>query len=406
MSGQVVVGLDIGTTKIVCLIAEKTEDGGISILAKGESKSDGLRRGVVVNIEATAKAISEAVKIAESQCDVEIKDVYVGIAGDHISSKASTGMVTISGSNKVVSQDDVKRVIEVAKSISVPSEREILHIIPLEFTIDGQEGILEPIGMNGMQLTADIHIITALKSSMQNIKNSVTKAGLNAIDFVLEPLASSYSILDHDEKGLGVCLIDIGGGTTDIAMYFEGSLRYTAIVPLGGYNVTNDLSLGLRTPYDIAEDIKTKHGVAHTALVYDDESGIEIPGVGGRKPSMISKNIIAQIIQPRMEELFEMVYTEMKKTDYFDLMSAGIVLTGGASMLEGASELANKTIGLPVKIGVPKGVTGLIDSVNEPKYATAVGLVKYAMNKDKVSKGPMHTNDFFTKIKNWLDNIL
>jgi cell division protein FtsA len=413
---EIIVGLDIGTTKIVCLIAEKNEQGKLTILARGESKSEGLRRGVVVNIESTSSAIVQAVEQAEKLSGVTVEDVYVGIAGDHISSKASSGMVTISGADKIVSRDDVKRVIDAAKTISVPSDREILHIIPLEYTIDGQEGILEPVGMAGMRLSAEIHIVTAAKSAMQNLRNSVNKAGLKVREFVLEPLASSYAILQQDERKLGVCLVDIGGGTTDLAMYYDDSLRYTAVVPIGGTNVTNDLSIGLRTTQENAEQIKVNYGIAHTELVEDDETAIEVPGVGGRSAASINKRFIAQIIQPRMEELFEMVYTEMKRTDYYELMSAGLVLTGGAATLSGCAELASQKVGLPVKIGVPTGVEGLIDAVDSPKYATAVGLVKYGETKlSTASKVDMFDFPFMKsknmgsvvdRFKNWLDNIL
>jgi cell division protein FtsA len=411
---EIIVGLDIGTTKIVCLVAEKNNEGALAILARGESKSEGLRRGVVVNIESTAKAIKKAVTSAQKHCDVIISDVYVGIAGDHIASKTSSGMVTISGSDKIVTKDDIKRVIEAAKTISVPSDREILHTIPLEYTIDGQEGILEPVGMAGMRLTADIHIITAAKSAMQNLRNSVNKAGLSVAEFVLEPLASSHAILEADERELGVCLVDIGGGTTDVAMYFDGSLRYTAVVPIGGTNVTSDLSIGLHTAQENAEQIKLRYGIAHTELVDDDVTAIEVPGVGGRAATEVNKRFIAQIIQPRMEELFEMVYTEMRRTDYYDLMSAGLVLTGGASTLQGCAELASQKVGLPVKVGLPSGVVGLSDSVDNPKYATAVGLVKYAeaqtARKANSSAGFKLGNEQVTgaldRFKKWLDNIL
>lgn len=410
---EILVGLDIGTTKIVCLVAEKSADGKITILSRGESKSEGLRRGVVVNIESTAKAIEKAVESAQKHSDVVISEVYVGIAGDHISSKTSSGMVTISGNDKVVTKDDVSRVIDAAKTIAVPSDRDIIHTIPLEFTIDGQEGILEPIGMAGMRLTADIHIITAAKSAMQNLRNSVNKAGLSVADFVLEPLASSYAILEPDEREIGVCLVDIGGGTTDVAMYFDGSLRYTAVVPFGGTNVTSDLSIGLHTAQENAEHIKVNYGVAHTELVEDEATLVEVPGVGGREAAQVNKRFIAQIIQPRMDELFEMVYTEMRRTDYYDLMAAGLVLTGGASTLQGCAVLASQKVGLPVKVGIPQGLKGLNDSVENPKYATAVGLVKYGAEKTKNSSGStsiLNKNDklggTWNTFKKWLDDIL
>jgi cell division protein FtsA len=414
-TGDLVVGLDIGTTKIVCLVAEKAEDGRLNILARGESKSEGLRKGVVVNIESTANAIREAVENAEKLTKVDVEEVYVGIAGEHISSKASSGMVTISGANKIVSKDDVHRVIEAAKTINVPSDRQIIHVIPLEYSIDGHDGILQPVGMSGMRLTSDIHIVTASKSAMQNLKNSVQKAGLKIAEFVLEPFASSYAVLDEDEKQLGVCLIDIGGGTTDIAMYFEGNLRYTSVVPLGGHSITNDLSLGLKTPFENAEKIKTKYGIAHIDLIYGEDNIIEIPGIGGREATRINRSLISQIIQPRVEELFELALLEMKKSEYYELMSAGIVLTGGASQLEGMAELAHQVLGLPVKIEIPKGIGGLVDAVNEPKYATSVGLVKYAeaiLSGKEKNKGGLNFTKFSASggiidgIKGWLDKIL
>lgn len=403
---NIIVGLDIGTTKIAAVIAEMGNNGTLNIIGVGTHPSEGLRRGVVINLDKTVNSIQKAVKSAELMAGVEVSSVYTGICGDHIRSLNSRGVVAISKTDHEIINEDVNRAIEAAKAISLPMDREILHIIPQEYIVDDQDGIKDPVGMAGIRLEIDAHIVTGAVTSAQNIYKSVHRAGLKINDLVLQPLASSYAVLGDDERELGVVLIDIGGGTTDIAIFFEGSIRHTAVVGLGGKNVTNDIALGLRTPIDQAERIKLEEGCAFAPLVPKDET-IEVPGIGGRPPRQVSKSILASIIQPRMEEILYLALREIKKSDYLDMMTAGIVMTGGCALLEGATELAEQIYDMPVKIGMPMGFGGLVEAAKSPPLATGVGLTQYGM-KQKYNPDLDYNNDdsklfnaIFSRMKKW-----
>jgi cell division protein FtsA len=375
--GEILVGLDIGTTKIAAVIGRRDEHNKMTIMGVGHSPSTGLRRGVVIDIKKTVESIKTAVKQAELFAGHEVNAVYAGIAGDHIRSINSKGVIAVSGKDKIITEDDVERVINAARAIALPMDREILHTLPQEYIIDNQDGIKTPIGMAGTRLEAEVHIITAAAASAQNIVNCIREAGYDVADIVLEPYASSLSVLHKDEKELGVAIIDIGGGTTDIAMFYDGSIRHTSVIGIGGEHVTRDLAQGLRTSHEQAESIKIEHGIAMQTLLEQDEV-ISIPGLAGRRPREISRGVLAAIIQPRMEELFALTMREMENSDVFDSMGAGIVLTGGASLLEGTLDLAEEMMGMPVKLGIPNVGGGLVDTVNSPIYATGVGLLFYA----------------------------
>ncbi len=402
-SDEIIVGLDIGTTKIAAVVGKLNEYGQVNIIGVGLAPSNGLRRGVVINIEKTVQSIEEAVEQAELMCGYKINNVYAGIAGDHIRSINSKGVIAISGKDGVIDEEDVKRVISAARAIALPMDREVLHVLPQEYTVDDQDGIKNPVQMSGTRLEAEVHIVTAAAASAQNITNCIDAAGCTVNDIVLEPYASSLAVLHPDERDLGVCIIDIGGGTTDIAMFFDGSIRYTSVLGLGGHHVTGDLSQGLRTSKEQAEEIKKKYGIAMQSLLEKDEL-IRVPGVGGRAPREISRSVLSAIIQPRMTELFQLALREMQKSDVFDSMGAGVVLTGGASMLEGAAELAEQVMGMPVKIGIPKAMGGLVETVQSPMFATGVGLVHYA-----IKHGPQHKSGeriSFHWIKNRFNSIV
>ena len=370
---NLIVGLDIGTTKI-CAIVGSVSDDGIEIVGIGSSPSTGLRKGVVINIESTVASIKKAIVEAELMAGCEIKSVYAGIAGGHIKGINSQGVIAIK--NREVSQDDVKRVIDAAKAIAIPMDREVIHILPQEFIIDEQDGIREPLGMSGVRLEAKVHIVTGAVASAQNIVKSCNRAGLGVADIVLEQLASSESVLSADEKELGVCLVDIGGGTTDIALFCDGAIKYTSVISLGGNQLTNDIAVGLRTPFAEAEKIKRNHGCCLSALVGKDEK-IEVPSVGGRKPRELSRNVLCEILEPRVEELFSLVNREIIKSGLEDSIASGVVITGGSSILEGMPELAEQIFNLPVRRGLPQRIGGLTDVVNSPVYSTGVGLVVY-----------------------------
>ncbi len=370
---NLIVGLDIGTTKICAVVGNVTEDG-IEIVGIGSSPSTGLRKGVVINIESTVGSIKKAVQEAELMAGCEIKSVYAGIAGGHIRGINSQGVIAIK--NREVSQEDIKRVIDAAKAIAIPMDREVIHILPQEFIIDEQDGIREPLGMSGVRLEAKVHIVTGAVASAQNIVKSCNRAGLDVADIVLEQLASSESVISADEKELGVCLVDIGGGTTDIAIFGEGAIKYTSVISLGGNQLTNDIAVGLRTPFAEAEKIKRNHGCCLSALVGKDER-IEVPSVGGRKPRELSRNVLCEILGPRVEELFSLVNREIIKSGLEDTIASGVVITGGSSILEGMPELAEQIFNLPVRRGLPQRIGGLIDVVNSPVYSTSVGLIVY-----------------------------
>ena len=376
---NIIVGLDIGTTKICAIVAEIDTEGEVHILGVGTSPSDGLRRGVVVNIEKTVASIQAAVTLAEASSSKKITSVYAGIAGDHIRSINSRGVIAVSRSNHEITRNDVKRVIDAAKAVAIPMDREIIHVIPQGFVVDDQSGIKDPVGMAGVRLEAEVHIVTGAITSAQNIYTSISRAGLDVKDIVLQPLASSYAVLSEDETELGVGLLDIGGGTTDIAIFFEGSIRHTAVIGLGGRKVTDDITVGLRTPMDKAEEIKIKKGCALQSMLDKDEV-IEVESAGGRPARHISRSVLCSVVQPRMEEIFSLARREIKKSDYAGFMTTGVVITGGASLMEGSVELAEQVFDVPVKLGVPQGVNGM-EEIKNPVYSTGIGLVHYAKKR-------------------------
>jgi len=371
---QVLVGLDIGTSKIACVVAESSPDGKLDVIGIGTHPSRGLRKGVVVNIESTVESIRLAIEEAELMSGVDIQSVFTGIAGSHIRGYNSHGVVASKGSE--VMREDVERVIDAAKAMNIPADQKILHILPQEYIIDNQDGIREPIGMSGVRLEAKVHIVTGAVSSAQNIIKCCNRCDLDVSDMVLEQIASSEAVLMQDEKDIGVVLVDMGGGTTDIAVFLNGAIRHTAVIPIGGDHLTNDLVIGLRTSAREADQLKKKYGACVTSLV-SPEDQIEIPSVGGRAPRPMPRQVMAQILEPRVEEIFEMIKNELQRSGYQELVAAGIVLTGGSSLLDGMIELAEDIFDMPVRLGRPQGIGGLADVVSSPMYATGVGLILY-----------------------------
>jgi cell division protein FtsA len=376
---DLIVGLDIGTTKVCVIVAAPSGDS-IDIIGIGTHPSRGLRKGVVVDIDATVHSIKQAVEEAELMADCEISSVYAGIAGSHIRAFNSHGVVAVK--DREVAPGDVKRVIDAAKAVSIPMDREVIHVIPQEFIIDDQDGIREPLGMSGVRLEAKIHIVTAAVTSAQNIVKCANKAGLNVMDIVLEPLASAEACLAEDERDLGVCLIDIGGGTTDVAVYSEGSIKHTSVLGLGGAHVSNDIAVGLRTPFDEAERVKKKFGVAAARFLGSDDV-ISVPSVGGRRPREVSRKLLCEIIEPRVDEILSLARQSLVKEGLEDKIPSGVVLTGGCSALEGVPDLAEEIFETPVRIGIPCRVGGLQDVVRGPMYATGVGLVLFGASQDR-----------------------
>jgi cell division protein FtsA len=397
---DIVVGLDIGTTKICCIVGEVVESfnghPAIDIVGIGTAPSAGLRKGVVVNIESTVASICKAVEEAELMAGVEIANVYAGIAGGHIKSFNSTGVVAVK--DKEITEQDVQRVIDAAKAMAIPMDREVIHIIPQEFIVDDQDGIRDPIGMSGVRLEAKVHIVTGAVSSAQNIIKCANKAGLNVAEICLEPIASGEAVLGNDEKELGTVLIDIGGGTSDVAIFREGAVAYTGVLALGGQHITNDIAMGLRTPQADAEKLKVKYGQALASLVNPDDM-IEVPGVGGRNSRTVPRRLLAEIIEPRMEEVFMLIQQQIMKSGFHELLSGGVVLTGGSTLLEGITELAEMVFDMPVKRGMPQGVGGLRDVVHSPKFATAVGLLKYGARHASKARYPIREINIYDKIK-------
>ncbi|MFC1569645.1 cell division protein FtsA [bacterium] len=373
-SEGIVTGLDIGTSKIAVVVGEINDEGGVQILGAGISPSQGLKQGVIVNLEEAIESIRKAVHEAQLTAGLSIKDVIVGISGDHVRSINSRGVVAVSRSDREIDKSDIARVIEAARAIALPSDQEVLHVLPQEFILDNRKGIKTPIGLSGVRLEAEVHIVTGATSATKNIIRCVDKAGLRVLGRVLESLASSEAVLSEDEKELGVVMVDLGGGTTDLAMFFEGTVRHTSIIGLGGQNVTNDIALGLRTPIEHAEIIKRKYGCANKNFVNADDYFLA-RGIGGRDETEVSREMLCSIIQPRMEEIFSLVAKEIKRSAFGDKMGAGVVLTGGASLLKGSTELAKEILGMPIKIGFPQSITGLVESVSSPEFATGVGLV-------------------------------
>ena len=369
---NLIVGLDVGTSKIVAIVAEVTPEGKLNIIGLGTQPSRGLKKGVVVNIETTMSSIQRVLEEAELMADCAITDVYIGIAGSHIRSPNSSGMVAIK--EKEVTQADIDRVVETAKAIAIPNDQQILHILPQEFIVDGQEDVREPLGMSGVRLEVKVHIVTGAVSAVENITKCVRRCGLEVKDVILQPLASATAVLNEDEKELGVCLMDIGGGTSDLAVFTGGAIRHTAVIPIAGDQVTNDIAMTLRTPTKDAEELKLRHGCALRQLA-DPNDVIEVPGVGERGPRKLSRQMLAEVIEPRIEELYTLAQAELRRSGFEELLSSGIVLTGGTAMLAGMVELGEEVFHLPVRVGVPAYVGGLADVVRSPRYATAVGLL-------------------------------
>lgn len=399
---NLLVGLDIGTSKVVAIVGDTTADGQMEIIGIGSHPSRGLKRGVVVNIEATVQSIQRAIEEAELMSGCQIHSAFTGIAGSHIRSLNSHGIVAIRETE--VAQSDVDRVIDAARAVAIPADQKILHVLPQEFIIDHQEGIREPIGMSGVRLEAKVHLVTGALSAAQNIVKCVRRCGLDVSDIILEQLASSYAILTEDEKELGVCMIDMGGGTTDIAIFSEGAIRHTAVIPIAGDQVTNDIAVALRTPTQSAEDIKLKHACALTEMA-SHEDLIEVPSVGERPRRRLSKRSLAEVIEPRYDELFNLVHAEIRRSGLEDVIAAGIVLTGGASKVTGAVELAEKIFKMPVRLGMPQNVTGLSEVINNPIYATGVGLLLYGKQQQftgrKDSSNDPGLKGLWGRMRNW-----
>src|SRR5512138_1598966 len=399
---NLIVGLDIGTSKVVAIVGEMTSDGRIEVVGLGSHPSRGLKRGVVVNIESTVQSIQRAVEEAELMAGCEIHSVYAGFAGSHVRSLNSHGIVAIK--NKEVTGEDVDRVIDAARAVAIPADQKILHILPQEFLIDSQEGIREPIGMSGVRLEAKVHIVTGAESAAQNIVKCVQRCGLTVEDVVLEQLASSYAVLTEDEKELGVCLVDMGGGTTDIAIFSGGAIQHTAVIPIAGDQVTNDIAVSLRTPLPYAEEIKIKYACALSQLANPDET-IEVPSVGDRPPRRLARQTLAEVVEPRYEELFQLVREELRRSGFEELIAAGVVLTGGSAKMEGAIELAEEVFHMPVRLGVPQFVEGLSDVVRNPIHATGVGLLLYSRQaqaaKAEAQGSRLGVTGAFERMKGW-----
>ncbi|MCU0411673.1 MAG: cell division protein FtsA [Bacteroidetes bacterium] len=412
MEQDIAVGLDIGTTKVCAIVAspDVNHPGKMKILGIGKSTSEGLTRGVVTNIEKTVKSIESAVADAEAQSGVKITAVTVGIAGDHIQSFQSRGVVTINRPDNEVTQEDVDRLIEDTKRVALPPDRKIIHVIPQQFIVDGSDGIYDPVGMSGVRVEANVHIITGLVTAAQNIYRCVQRAHLHVNDMVLEPLASSYAVLEDEEKEIGVALLDIGGGTTDLAVFEERTIRHTAVIGIAGKKVTDDIRKGFGILTDHAERLKIEHGFAYEPAVTDN-SPIVLPSIGGREANEIDKMLLCRVIQPRMEEILEFAGMEIKRSGYSRHLHAGVVLTGGGSLIKGTKELAGKVLGMPVKIGVPGGFSsGLVREIENPIYATGVGLVMHELKHRDRANLPQALKDgksksIFHRMKEWFDQL-
>ena len=399
-----IVGLDIGTSKIVTIVGEIKPEGTLEVIGVGLHESSGMKKGMVVNIDATVGAIQRSLGDAELMADCKIREVFTGIAGSHIKSSNANGMVKIK--DKEVSQADIDRVLETASSISLPSDQQVLHILEQEFSIDGQEGIKKPLGMSGMKLDVEVHIVTGAVAAAQNIMKCVHRCGLEVSEMILQPLASSKAVLADDEKDLGVCLVDIGGGTTDVAVFTGGAIRHTAVIPIAGDQITNDIAMALRTPTKDAEEIKIKYGCALRQLA--DDSPIEVPGVGERGARMLSRQTLAEVIEPRVEELYSLVQTELRRRGFEDLLSSGIVITGGSSAMHGMVELGEEIFHMPVRLGLPRYIGGLSDVVKTPRFSTGVGLLLYGLeqhNRHEATR--VHSGSFkdvLERMKAWFQN--
>ncbi|MCK5898688.1 MAG: cell division protein FtsA [Methylococcales bacterium] len=396
---NIVVGLDIGTSKVAAIVGEYDVDDDLEIIGIGTAPSRGLKKGVVVNLESTVHSIQRAVEEAELMAGCQIQSVYAGIAGNHIKSLNSHGIVAIR--DKEVKQHDIDRVIDSARAVAIPADQKILHILPQEFVIDQQDGIKEPIGMSGIRLEAKVHMVTGSESAAQNIIKCIRRCGLNVDDIVLEQLASCTSVLTDDEKELGVLLCDIGGGTTDIAIFADGAIKHTAVIPIAGDQVTNDIAVALRTPTKNAEQIKCQYACALTSLTSNEEL-IEVPSIGERSPRKISTENLSEVVEPRYEELMLLVQAELRRSGYEDLITAGLVLTGGSSKVKGLAQLAESIFHIPVRVGMPQHVSGLTDVVQNPIYSTGVGLLLYGREHDGgFNKTEEESSGLLSMIKNW-----
>lgn len=405
---RMIVGLDIGTSKVVAIVGEIGLEGEIEVVGIGSNPSKGMKKGVVVNIESTVQSIQRAVEEAELMAGCQIHSVYVGIAGSHIRSLNSHGIVAIK--DKEVFGLDLERVIDAAQAVAIPADQKVLHILPQEYVIDSQEGIKEPLGMSGVRLEAKVHLVTCAVNAAQNIEKCIRRCGLDVEEIILEQLASSYSVLTDDERELGVCLVDIGGGTTDIAIFTEGSIRHTGVIPIAGDQVTNDIAMALRTPTQYAEEIKIKYACALTQLAGADET-IKVPSVGDRPPRDLSRQSLAEVVEPRYDELFTLVQAELRRSGFEDMVPAGIVLTGGTSKMEGVMELAEEIFHMPVRVGYPQTIQGLTDIVRNPIYATSVGLLQYGVEHQGESgaggaggKSGGSTDSWISRARAWLQS--
>lgn len=403
-SNDILAGLDLGTHRTTAIIAEPLDDGRVRVLGVGTAETRGIKKGVVVNLDRTIQSIEEAVERAEQQAKCDIGAVTVAIAGDHIKSINSRGVIAVRNPDNEITRTDVSRVIEAARAIALPGDREIIHVLPQEFTVDDQGGIHDPVGMIGVRLETEVHVITGASTPIQNLLKCVRRAGLDVDDLVLGAVACSYSVLTQDEMDLGAVLVDIGGGTTDVAVFADGGLKHTAVVGVGGSNVTNDIAIGLRTPLAAAEEIKRNHASLLSVAGGDDV--LIVPGVNGRPERSVSREILNSIVRPRMEEILALSYREVKKTDYWDLLAAGLVLTGGGGLLRGTLDLAEHLFNLPAKHGIPQRVVGFEENVESPEYATAVGLIHYAHEQVGASGpafGGKHLIDrMIGQVKRWV----
>lgn len=404
---RIIAGLDIGTTKVCCAVGESLEDTGIRLLGQGECPCEGIERGSLVNLEATVDAIDAAVEAAGKMADLSIRSAWVGISGEHVKGVNSRGVIGISRRDKEVIREDIDRVLDAARAVKIPADRELLHVIPRGFTVDDQPGIKDPVGMSGVRLEAEVHIVTVAATPMRNLARAVSRAGLGVESFVLQSLAASQAVLEADERRLGVALIDLGGGTTDIAVFQDGVVKHTAVLGLGGRHLTQDVAIGLRTPAERAEELKVDHGCALSARVSPDEV-VEVPGVGGRSPRTISRQVLAAIIEPRAEEILTMVGHEFERCHVTDLLAAGVVLTGGSALLPGFVELAERVLGVPARLGVPRGVEGLPGGEGRPQDAGALGLWMYGAEVDRArGAGSRGILGFFRRpIREWVRDYL
>lgn len=400
-SGNLIVGLDIGTSKVVAIVGDITPEGELEIIGIGSHSSRGLKKGVVVNIESTVQSIQRAVEEAELMAGCQIRSVYAGIAGSHIRSLNSHGIVAIK--DREVCSADLERVIDAAQAVAIPADQKVLHVLSQEYIIDTQEGVKEPLGMSGVRLEAKVHLVTCAVNAIQNIEKCIRRCGLEVDDIILEQLASSYAVLTDDEKELGVCLVDIGGGTTDIAIFTEGAIKHTGVIPIAGDQVTNDIAMALRTPTQNAEEIKIKYACALAQLTGPDET-IQVPSVGDRGHRSLSRQALAEVVEPRYDELFTLVQAELRRSGFEDMCAAGIVLTGGTAKMEGAVELAEEIFHMPVRLAVPNKISGLKDIVRNPIYSTGVGLLNYGQQQQKQASGTGGSRaplDILSRIKHW-----